>query len=96
MADAIGSSAAALKWACAASRSESNGILDGNLAVRFRGVYLDIEVCPRDERKPKPAPASKPVRKDHNRGGHSSWMRDYPISSAKPLWKAIRESNRNC
>jgi DNA-binding Lrp family transcriptional regulator len=69
--------------------------LDGSLAVRFRGGYLDIEVCPPDEQKPKPAAASKPVRKDHNRGGRSSWMRDYPVSSAEPLWKAIRESNRN-
>ncbi len=50
--------------------------LDGSPAVRFRGVYLDVEVCPPDEQKPKPAPASKPVRKDHNRGGRSSWMRD--------------------
>ena len=50
--------------------------LDGSPAVRFRGVYLDVEVCPPDEQKPKPAPASKPVRKDHNRGGRSSWMHD--------------------
>ena len=23
--------------------------------VRFRGVYLDVEVCPPDEQKPKPS-----------------------------------------
>jgi DNA-binding Lrp family transcriptional regulator len=69
--------------------------LDGALAVRFEGVYLDISASMSREQEASPEPASKPVRKDYNRGGRSRWMRDYPVSSPKPLWKAISDSNRN-
>jgi biotin operon repressor len=69
--------------------------LDGSLAVRFEGAYLDISTSMSREREASPEPASKPVRKDYNRGGRSRWMRDYPVTSPKPLWKIISDSNRN-
>jgi len=70
--------------------------LDGSIAMRFEGAYLDISASISRQPAATPAPASKPVRKDHNRGGRSSWMRDFPVMAPKPLWQAIRDSNRNC
>ena len=60
--------------------------LDGSVAVRFQGEYLNISAC-LTKVAPKPGHvANGPVHKDHNRGGRSRWMRDYPIGSSKPLW----------
>lgn len=59
--------------------------LDGKVAARFQGRYLDIRRCE------NPAPAGSesdplgPTRKDHNRGGRSSWMRTFSISKRKNL-----------
>ena len=69
--------------------------LDGTIAMRFEGVYLDISASMFREQEPLPASAQMPVRKDHNRGGRSRWMRDYPVIVPKPIWQSIRESNRN-
>jgi hypothetical protein len=33
----------------------------------------------------------KPVRKDHNAGGKSSWMEGFFDRPSPPLWKAIGE-----
>jgi hypothetical protein len=39
-----------------------------------------------------PVPATrKPVRKDHNAGGKSSWMQGFFDRPRPPLWKAIGE-----
>ena len=65
--------------------------LDGNIAVRFEGKYLDLLLC---EPKPAAAPAEQtasPVRKDHNRGGRSRWMSDYPLNLRHSAWQAIRD-----
>lgn len=71
--------------------------LDGCIAIRFESAYLDISASlSRAEPATTPAPASRPVRKDHNRGGRSRWMRDFPVTAPKPVWQAIRDSNRNC
>lgn len=72
--------------------------LDGTLAMRFEGTYLDISASISREPEAKPVSTSdKPVRKDHNRGGRSRWMRDYPaVASSKPVWRALNDSNRNC
>jgi len=69
--------------------------LDGSLAMRYEGAYLDISASISRQQEDKPAPTHQPVRKDHNRGGRSRWMRDYPVIAPKPIWQAIRESNRN-
>jgi len=50
--------------------------LDGELKARYQGQYLEIGECG----VPRPAPpakANKPVRKDHNAGGRSSWMQGF-------------------
>jgi transposase len=69
--------------------------LDGSIAMRFEGSYLDISASISREQEPTPTSANKSVPKDHNRGGRSRWMRDYPVIAPKPLWQVIRESNRN-
>ena len=69
--------------------------LDGSIAVRYQGQYLPVHVCGEEPAPPAPGKMVKIVRKDHNRGGASRWMSDYPVLDAKPIWKAIRESNRN-
>jgi hypothetical protein len=67
--------------------------LDGSVAVRFEGAYLDVAPCC----TPPPPPPAHPkhVRKDHNRGGRSPWMREHPLNLGQPIWKTIRDSNRN-
>lgn len=55
--------------------------LDGSLAVRFNSEYLDIAPCPAHLREDRNKPAGKPVRKDHNRGGRSSWMKNFSVGT---------------
>ena len=54
--------------------------LDGSVAARYQGHYLDIRRC----ENPQPAgpdPKSVPPgRKDHNRGGRSSWMLGFSVA----------------
>jgi hypothetical protein len=69
--------------------------LDGSLAMRYEGAYVDISASISRQQEVKPAPTHQQVRKDHNRGGRSRWMRDYPVIAPKPIWQAIGESNRN-
>lgn len=69
--------------------------LDGTIAMRFEGTYQDISASMFREQEPKSTSAHMPVRKDHNRGGRSRWMRDFPVITPKPIWQAIAESNRN-
>lgn len=57
--------------------------LDGTVAARDQDRYLDIRRC----EYPEPATPSKAVRlvrKDHNRGGRSSWMRGFSVRSTVP------------
>ena len=68
--------------------------LDGTIAVRFHGQYLSIAGAISKIVEPS-ARSARPVRKDHNRGGRSRWMRDYPVLDPQPLWKVLRDSNRN-
>ena len=69
--------------------------LDDTLAVRFQGSYLDIFPCPAQTQViPTIALSDHPIRKDHNRGGRSRWMQDYPAITPAPLWRALRDSNR--
>jgi transposase len=64
--------------------------LDGELKARYQQRYLNIAEC--SARLAAPAPAlPKPVRKDHNTGGKSSWMQGFFDRPSPPLWKAIGE-----
>jgi hypothetical protein len=61
--------------------------LDGELKVRYQGRYLQIGEC-RGAVAPEPI-VRKPVRKDHNAGGRSSWMQGFFDRPSPPLWTAI-------
>jgi transposase len=64
--------------------------LNGELHARYQQRYLNITEC--GARVAAPAPAlPKPVRKDHNAGGKSSWMQGFFDRPSPPLWKAIGE-----
>src|ERR1039457_3726986 len=62
--------------------------LDGELKARYQGRYVEIGECgmPVIAGQPK---VSKPVRKDHNAGGRSSWMQGFFDRPSPPLWKLI-------
>ena len=63
--------------------------LNGELHARYQERYLSIAEC---GARVAPAPAvPKSVRKDHNAGGKSSWMRGFFDRPSPPLWKAIGE-----
>ena len=63
--------------------------LNGDLQARHQGRYLAIAECA----APTVALHSttrKPVRKDHNAGGKSSWMQGFFDRPSPPLWKLIQ------
>jgi hypothetical protein len=63
--------------------------LDGELKARYQGRYLGIAEC---NARPVPLTQSgspKPVRKDHNAGGKSSWMQGFFDLPSSPLWKIL-------
>jgi transposase len=62
--------------------------LNGELKARYQGRYLEIAECGDRLALAEPA-TTKPVRKDHNRGGKSSWMEGFFDRPSPPLWKAI-------
>jgi hypothetical protein len=66
--------------------------LDGSLKARYDGGYVEIAECGL-KAAAEPKPASKPVRKDHNAGGKSQWMRGFFDQPGPALWQAIKESN---
>ena len=62
--------------------------LDAELRARYQGRYLDIAEC--DARTAAPEPVSqKPVRKDRNAGGKSTWMQGFFDRPSPPLWKSL-------
>jgi transposase len=65
--------------------------LNGELRARYQGRYLNIGECSTRVMAPQPAAVCKPVRKDHNAGGKSSWMEGFFDRPSPPLWKAIGE-----
>jgi biotin operon repressor len=62
--------------------------LDGELKARYQGRYLLIGECGAQVVSSLPV-VRKPVRKDHNAGGKSSWMQGFFDRPSPPLWKAI-------
>lgn len=62
--------------------------LDGELKARYQEQYLNIRPCV-PEAKPATPVAGKPVRKDHNAGGKSDWMKGFFDRPTPPLWKLL-------
>jgi hypothetical protein len=63
--------------------------LDGSLAVRFKGKYLDVALCGAKADQAAGKRSAAPTRKDHNRGGRSGWMRDYPLNLGKSRQRPV-------
>jgi transposase len=63
--------------------------LDGELKARYQGRYLEIGECGFALPTISKPDRTKPVRKDHNAGGRSSWMQGFFDRPSSPLWKAI-------
>lgn len=66
--------------------------LDGSLKARYEGQYVEITEC-QSGAPAAPKPPPKPVRKDHNAGGKSHWMRGFFDQPGPALWRAVKESN---
>ena len=66
--------------------------LDGTVAVRYNGAYVDVSPCAAKSNLagPQPLQVSKSVRKDHNRGGRSKWMQTLNLHDQKPIWQLAR------
>src|SRR5258707_2852674 len=62
--------------------------LDRELKARYQGRYVTIGECGARVIAVEPG-VKKPVRKDHNAGGRSSWMQGFFERPSPPLWKAI-------
>ena len=62
--------------------------LDGELRARYQGRYVEIGECGVRAIAVQPD-MPKPVRKDHNAGGRSQWMRGFFDRPSPPLWKSM-------
>jgi hypothetical protein len=62
--------------------------LSGELRARYQDHSLQIGECGAKPRAVPPA-VRKPVRKDHNAGGRSSWMHGFFDRPRPPPWKLI-------
>lgn len=62
--------------------------LDGELRARYQGRYVEIGECGARGIAAEPE-KRKPVRKDHNAGGRSQWMRGFFDRPSPPLWKSM-------
>lgn len=63
--------------------------LNGTVWVRVGERTVPIAPC---ERRPRPAPPpARSVRKDHNRGGKSAWMKGFTVAKS---WKVTHEETR--
>jgi hypothetical protein len=66
--------------------------LDGSLAFRYQGQYVTAVLCTESSHRQSQDPP-KPVRKDHNRGGRSRWMRDFHLYDSAAVWQSLRAAN---
>lgn len=62
--------------------------LSGELRARYQDRYLQIGECGAPLAATDPV-QRKPVRKDHNAGGKSSWMQGFFDRPSPPLWKLL-------
>src|SRR5665213_713748 len=65
--------------------------LDGELKARYQQRYLNIAECGARLAAPESV-LHKPVRKDHNAGGKSSWMQGFFDRPSPPLWKLLADA----
>jgi transposase len=62
--------------------------LSGELRARYQDRYLEMVECGAPVATAEPV-QHKPVRKDHNAGGKSSWMQGFFDRPSPPLWKLL-------
>lgn len=69
------------------------GRLDGTVWARIGGQAVRLRRCERalPEQNPK-VPVE--VRKDHNRGGRSNWMKTFDLKKAPPVWVVVQAARR--
>ena len=69
--------------------------LDGTLAARWEGKYVEIARCP-ERRRVKPERVRRPKRAagGGERKVNRAWMDGFWEEPAAPLWLAIKQSNR--
>src|SRR6266852_2837969 len=60
--------------------------LNGELHARYQGRYLNLAECGAHVATAEPA-VRKPVRKDHNAGGKSTWMQGFFSRPSPRLWR---------
>lgn len=65
--------------------------LDGELKARYQGCYVEIEECGARPITIKASTNTTTVRKDHNAGGQSNWMRGFFDRPSPPLWKCVAD-----
>ena len=69
--------------------------LEGVLAARWEGKYVEITVCPGRERvEPERAPQSKRRVGPGTRKVNRAWMEGFWKQPTPPLWQALEQSNR--
>lgn len=67
--------------------------LDGTIAVRYQAAYLSITECQHEPESAVVSSSPTVPHKDHNRGGRSSWMRNFHLDQNRPLWQVLRDCN---
>lgn len=67
--------------------------LDGSIAARYQGKYVIITPCGAKRPIAAPSRAAALVRKDHNRGGRSAWMKTFNLEDGPSVWQATRDAN---
>lgn len=55
--------------------------LDGSVALRYHGEYLEIKRCENPEPPGVRSKPAQPPRKDHNRGGRSNWTQNFSVQT---------------
>lgn len=68
--------------------------LDGTLAFRYQGQYVNVAVCTEAPRQ-QLQKLSKPVRKNHNRGGRSQWMKNFHLTDSPAAWQSVAAADSN-
>jgi predicted DNA-binding protein (UPF0251 family) len=69
--------------------------LDGTMAARWEGKYVEIARCPvRPRAEPEPDRRTKRAARSSERKGNRAWMDGFWDKSSAPTWLAIKQSNR--
>jgi hypothetical protein len=69
--------------------------LDGTMAARWEGKYVEIARCPvRPRAEPEPDRRTKRAARSSERKGNRAWMDGFWDKPSAPTWLAIKQSNR--